>query len=69
MEVRVVRVPGRTVSVELEDGATVGDALHAADIAVQSNEAVKLNGTNADTSATLNEGDKVIIAKGAKGNA
>lgn len=68
MEVKVVRVPGRTTVVELDNGATVQDALKAAEVTVSSGEVCKLNALDADMTAVLHEGDKIIIAKGAKGN-
>ena len=68
MEVKVVRVPGRTSVVELNNGATVQDALTAAEVSVSEGEVCKLNAVDADMSASVHEGDKIIIAKGAKGN-
>lgn len=68
MEVKVVRVPGRAVTVEVPEGATVGEALGAADVMLSSGEACKLNGADATLTDGLTEGDKVIVAKGAKGN-
>lgn len=66
MEIKVVRVPGRTEIVELNSGATVADALAAAGTSVSSGESLKINATPADHSDVLSEGDKVIISKGAK---
>lgn len=67
--VKVMRVPGATQEVALDSGATVGDALSAASMNVASGESVKLNGAATDLSSTLSDGDRIIIAKGAKGNA
>jgi len=68
MEIKVIRVPGRTSTVEVSEGASVAEALNAAGINLQSGEACKVNGAQSDLNATLSEGDKVIVAKGAKGN-
>lgn len=68
MEVSVIRVPGRTQTVEIPDGGSVAEALNRANIALQSGEACKLNGANASLDDRCSEGDKIIVAKGAKGN-
>lgn len=68
MEVKVIRVPGRTTTLELPEGSTVGEALNRADIALTAGEACKLNGAACDLGDVLSEGDRVIVAKGAKGN-
>ncbi len=68
MEVKVIRVPGRTTTVELPSGATVAEALNLASISVESGEECKLNAVTASMDAVLTEGDKIIVAKGAKGN-
>ena len=65
--VKVIRVPGTVTEVGLESGSTVGDALSAASIEVGSGEAVSLNGSTVATDATVNDGDRLIVAKGAKG--
>lgn len=68
MEVKVIRVPGRTATVEVSEGASIAEALQAANIDLASGEACKLNGATAEFGDILTEGDKVIVAKGAKGN-
>ncbi|MGD9382354.1 MAG: MoaD/ThiS family protein [Candidatus Thorarchaeota archaeon] len=68
MEVKVIRVPGRTSTIELPEGSTVGEALNRADISLSSGESCKVNGNTCDLGDTLSEGDRVIVAKGAKGN-
>lgn len=68
ISVKVVRVPGAVQDLELEDGATVQDALAAAGTSVGGNENLKLNGASTTTDARLSTGDRLIIAKGAKGN-
>ena len=67
--VKVVRVPGLVQDVGLSDGATVADALTAANTQVEANEALKLNGADATSSTALSDGDRIIIGKGATGNA
>lgn len=68
IEVKVVRVPGAVKDVMLNDGATVADALSAAGITLESGEAAKVNGSDVDSTTTLSNGDRVILAKAAKGN-
>ncbi|MGH1373596.1 MAG: hypothetical protein ACRBBW_16265 [Cellvibrionaceae bacterium] len=67
--VKVAKLPGAVKEVVLDDGATVNDALTAADISVDSNESLKVNGTERDASADVANGEVIVIAKGAKGNA
>ena len=64
---KVIRVPGAVTEVGLEDGATVGDALTAAGVTVESGETLKLNGADTTTDATVSEGGRILIAKAAKG--
>lgn len=67
--VNVIRVPGRSQQAYLEEGATVGDAISAIGESVASTESVKFsNGNVAALSDSVNSGDRLIIAKGAKGN-
>jgi len=68
MEVKVIRAMGRTVTVQLPSGANVGDALNRANIAVEEGEVCKLNGITAVMSDVCDDGDKIILARGAKGN-
>ena len=68
MEVKVIRVPGRTATVEVPDSCTIGEALNEAGVTLESGEACKLNGATASLTDVLTDGDKVIVAKGAKGN-
>lgn len=68
LSIKVVRVPGAVTDLELEDGATVADALRAASITVGSGEAVKVNGGSADANTRLSNNDRVIVSAGAKGN-
>lgn len=68
ISVKVCRIPGSVNEVILNDDATVADALSAAGQTVGAGETVNLNGFNTTTDAPVNDGDRVIIAKGAKGN-
>jgi sulfur carrier protein ThiS len=65
---KVIRLPGTSQDVALNDGATVADALRAANTSVSSGEQLTVNGTPASTSTAVREGDRVVIVKGAKGN-
>ena len=67
VNVRVVRVPGAVKEVCLDDGATVGDALSQAGIDLGAGEAVTMNGNLVESTRIVHEGDRVIVAKGAKG--
>jgi len=68
MEVKVIRVPGTTKTIEIPEGGTVGEALNTADVALTSGEACKVNAQACSMDTVLQEGDKIIVAKGAKGN-
>lgn len=68
IEVRVARVPGTVKSVILQSGATLANALEAADIRLAENEKADVNGVTQGTSHTLQDGDTVVIAASAKGN-
>jgi hypothetical protein len=66
--VKIIRVPGLAVEVGLNDGATVGDALAAANVTINAGEQLSVNTVEATTSTVLADGDRVILAKAAKGN-
>jgi UPF0288 family protein (methanogenesis marker protein 3) len=63
---KVIRVPGAVVEVGLEEGATVQDALDAADVSVAENEAITVNGMAATTATLLPDGARLVVARGAK---
>ena len=67
IEVKVVRVPGAVKDVALNDGANVADALGAANVHLGAGETVSMNGNTVEMSQPLSNGDRVIVAKGAKG--
>ena len=66
---KVIRVPGAVHEVGLEAGATVADALAAADVVVGSGETLKLNGADTTNDAVVTEGARILVAKAAKGAA
>ncbi len=68
MEIKVIRVPGATVTVEIPEGHMVAQALESASVYLGSGEACKLNGSACEMHDVCHEGDKIIVAKGAKGN-
>lgn len=67
IEVKVVRVPGAVTEVVLNSGATVADALRSANIDLGSGETVSMNGSTVSGGQQLSNGDRIIVAKGAKG--
>ena len=67
--VKVAKAPGAVVEVVLDSGATVSDAIEAAGKTVDDGQGVSLNGSSTQLSASVSDGDRVVIAKGAKGNA
>lgn len=70
IEVKVVQVPGAVKDVYLEDNAnSVSDALAAAGITSTDGFTIKVDGGDATTSSRLRNGSRVILSKGAKGNA
>ncbi|NVZ07982.1 hypothetical protein HW932_01745 [Allochromatium humboldtianum] len=66
MFVKIVRVPGSVSEIALNDGATVADALAAADITPSSNEELTVNGHASAQDATLSDGARIVLAKAAK---
>ena len=68
IEVKVVKVPSVVKTVALDDGATVEEALSTANVDIPDNHQVTVNGEKVDVDTTLNNCDKIIITKSAKGN-
>lgn len=69
LNVKIVEVPGAVREVTLENGASVGDALAAAGMTVRDGYKLEVSGKPGATEGTvLSDGDKVVLAKGAKGN-
>lgn len=69
LTVKVIRVPGTVKEVVLEDGSTVAQALEIAGISPAEHEAVTVGGETAGLSDPLANEARIILAKGAKGNA
>lgn len=66
IEVKVIRVPGVVKTVALNDGATVADALTAAELTQLSNEKLSVNAEAATSDDVLGDGDRVILSVEAK---
>ena len=66
--VKVVRVPGAVTEVALSQGATVADALSAAGISSSGSESIRVGAADATVDTSVSDGDRVVIAQGAKGN-
>ena len=64
--IKVVRVPGAVVELGLNEGATVADALAAADITVSPTEELTVNGHTTTPDAVLSDGARIVLAKSAK---
>jgi len=64
--VKVMQVPGSVKEVALNDGATVGDALAAAEITNSEDYPITVNGASATTSTGLVDGQRVILARSSK---
>lgn len=66
IEVKVIRVPGVVKTVALNDGATVADALTAAELTKTATEKLSVNAETASMEQALNDGDRVILSVEAK---
>jgi putative ubiquitin-RnfH superfamily antitoxin RatB of RatAB toxin-antitoxin module len=66
--VKVVRVPGAVTEVALSQGAIVADALSAAGISPTGSESIRVGAADATVDTSVGDGDRVVIAQGAKGN-
>ena len=64
--VKCVRMPGAVKEVGLNDGATVAEALSAAEMTVGDTEGLTVNGTAATSDTVIYDGDRVVLAKEAK---
>lgn len=67
IEVKVVKVPGIVKNIALEAGSTVRDALRLAEIEPDSSQALNVSGRPATQDTQLEDGDKLVVAKGAAG--
>lgn len=69
MKIKVARIPGTIYDIELDYGGTAAQALQKANISVARNDFLKVNGVLSPADTVLNEGDRVVVAEDAKGNA
>jgi sulfur carrier protein ThiS len=65
--VTVTVVPGSTKAVLLHEGATVNDALDAADVP-SSGFQIRRNGEAVSLDATVEHGDRLVLTRQVKGN-
>lgn len=65
--VKLTQVPGATQEFGLDNGATVATLLNVAGKDA-SNYAIRVNGANANTDTTLQDGATVLLSKNATGN-
>lgn len=66
--VKVMQIPGAIREVALEDGATVADALTAAEMTLHSGYVLKVDGSEANQDDMLSNGQNVTMSASAKGN-
>ena len=66
--VKVARVPGKLVEVELNGGRTVADALTGAGFSKKDSEEIRVNSVDRGMDYELNNGDKVTLIKNVEGN-
>lgn len=64
--VKVMLVPGAVKELALEDGATVAQALNAAEIDNAEGYPIKVDGATANLTTVLADGARVILAKSSK---
>lgn len=67
IDVKVSTVPGTIKELALEDGASVTDAVEAAGLSL-SGFTITINGSSGSHSTRLQDGDRVVLTKNAKGN-
>lgn len=65
--VRVGRLPGRIAEIALNGGRSVADALGAAELDPNGYE-TRVNGSPADATTELEDGDTVLLVKKIKGS-
>lgn len=69
LEVKVIELPGFTKTVAVNNGATIRDAIVAAEVNIGADVKVQRNHEkDVAQSATVAEGDRIVVAKAAKGN-
>jgi len=69
MFVKIAQIPGAVKEVALESGMTVKQALETGEFSTDlSGKSLQVNAAPATLETVLNDGDRVTIAAGAKGN-
>lgn len=66
--VKVARVPGKLVEVELNGGRTVADALTGAGFSKKDSEEIRVNSVDRGMDYELKNGDKVTLLRNIEGN-
>ena len=66
--VKVARVPGKLVEVELNGGRTVADALTGVGFSKKDSEEVRVNSVDRGMDYELKAGDKVTLLRSIEGN-
>jgi sulfur carrier protein ThiS len=68
LTIKIGKLPGRITEVALEEGATVAQAIEAAEITDIEGFETRVNGAPAANDAELSDGDNVLLVKKIKGN-
>jgi len=66
--IKVARVPGKLVEVELNGGRTVADALTGAGFSKKDSEEIRVNSVDREMDYELKNGDKVTLLRNIEGN-
>lgn len=65
--VTVTVVPGRSQAVLVAEGATVGEALRAADVSAEGMQ-IRVSGRTVTTDQEVQGGDQIVLSRQIKGN-
>lgn len=68
LTVQVSKVPGPMVTVTLEEGATIADALNNADVAFETGYEIRMNNDVASLDTEVTNNAIIILTKMIKGN-
>ena len=63
--VKITKVPGGVQEISLNEDATVADALEAANLDA-TGYSITVNGSEADTDDSLDDGDRIVLAQAVK---
>lgn len=66
--VEVAKMPGVMQKVTVAEGATVADALEAANLANETGYEIRLDGDVVDASTVIEDGATIVLTKMIKGN-